>query len=96
MIWKEKASAATVTPHEPFAAAFISAAFSRPSLPLLALSSRLVSVLMSMAATSSGVGHLFRKAFELSPKISENWTGTVLWTSGIELMSALPLIFHGR
>ena len=25
-----------------------------------------------------------------------HWTGTVLWTSGIELMSALPLIFHGR
>ena len=41
-------------------------------MPLLALSSRLVSVLMSMAATSSGVGHRFRKAFELSPKISEN------------------------
>lgn len=51
---------------------------------------------LTMAAISSGVGHLFRKAFELSPIISENWTGTVLWTSGIELMSALPLIFHGR
>lgn len=24
------------------------------------------------------------------------WTGAVLWTFGIELMSALPLIFHGR
>ena len=35
------------------------------------MSSRLVSVLMSMAATSSGVGHLFRKALELSPNMSE-------------------------
>ena len=32
----------------------------------------------------------------LTPFTPPSWTGTVLWTSGIELMSALPLIFHGR
>ena len=32
----------------------------------------------------------------LTPSTPPSWTGTVLWTSGIELMSALPLIFHGR
>ena len=32
----------------------------------------------------------------LTPFTPPSWTGTVLWTSGIELMSALPLIFNGR
>lgn len=32
----------------------------------------------------------------LTSRFPFRWTGTVLWTSGIELMSALPLIFHGR
>lgn len=32
----------------------------------------------------------------LTPFTPPSWTGTALWTSGIELMSALPLIFNGR
>ena len=32
----------------------------------------------------------------LTSRFPFRWTGTILWTSGIELMSALPLIFHGR
>lgn len=32
----------------------------------------------------------------LAPSTPSWWTGTVLWTFGTELLSALPLIFHGR
>lgn len=32
----------------------------------------------------------------LTPFTTPSWTGTVLWASGIGLMSALPLIFNGR
>lgn len=32
----------------------------------------------------------------LTPFTPPSWTGTVLWAFGIEPMSALPLIFHGR
>lgn len=32
----------------------------------------------------------------LAPFTPPSWTGIDLWTLGIELMSKLPLIFHGR
>ena len=71
LIWKEKADVASPMPHEALAMPLISSAFERPSLPWLARSRVLAKESALTARHSSGVGHLLRSAFELSPKVSE-------------------------
>ena len=71
LIWKENVSTAYEMPMELLAAALISSAFSRPSLPLLTLWIKFASLVVEISENSSGVENFYRSSLLVVPKISQ-------------------------
>lgn len=66
-----------------------------PARTFRSLNSELWS-LWPTAPVRDEIHHVKSTPIPLTPFTPPSWTGIVLWTFGIEPMSALPLIFHGR
>mgnify|MGYP007028811866 CR=1 FL=1 len=72
LISKDRARAPNLAPIELLAASLTASALARPQLPPLFSLRMRVSVRMSVARTSSGVGHCLSRAFDASPNVLEN------------------------